>query len=330
MEGSDGDGQDAQASRRRARAYVPLDCKIYTRAALSDARSEKDKLRKAARAWSSENEILVGAFSTPREQGDASFVTTAFCMSCTNCREGNGKTFRFQGAWLEQGQMYRLSICTSGEHKGEPVRRRGKKKPVQVMPTNEERRKVVAAADALQERGLKATASSVSVFLGEDRVAAEATRAILRHRRGRQGGATKLFQESQPEFLTWSERRSDTVKDVLMKPFSYVILILGFFEALEQLGASKICLAADFTHSLELMSFRWGVVSLVLYRCLGGSWRRTPWPLAFVCYAVEASAGYLKVFQAVQSLAGISLTCLPASTLLTLALKTRSLEAYAI
>ena len=138
-----------------------------------------------------------------------------------------------------------------------------------------------------------------------------------------------MFQESQPEFLTWSERRSDTVKDVLMKPFSYVILILGFFEALEQLGASKICLAADFTHSLELMSFRWGVVSLILYRCLGGSWRRTPWPLAFVCYAVEASAGYLKVFQAVQSLAGISLTCLPASTLLTLALKTRNLEAYA-
>ena len=128
--GSDDDGharEPERPGRRPVRVFVNQGSKVYTKAALSIARTQKEQLRAAARAWSAESEILVGTFTTPKEEADGSHVTTAFCMGCEGCRNGECKTLRFEGAWLEGGEMYRLRVAASGDHVGDPIRRAGKR-----------------------------------------------------------------------------------------------------------------------------------------------------------------------------------------------------------
>ena len=263
----------------------------------------KDAIRVAARLWSQQDRKILGQFTTPRLLADRRWRTTAFCFSCSPCREGKGKVYEFLMSKDCASGLFSLFVKAAGECSGDPRPVRKKAPGAASAPiTVQQRDQIIRCAQSLLDDGMKPTVRAVMIrratdHPSEERVPVAAVRNVLRARL--QPSLQQMFNESCADFLAFVSQHQDRQDGKMAfvqvraagNAFWWLATFPRFWQKLQELHglgrAEKIFLSHDYTFNFTVQQFTYGCLALVVYRRLRGRWRLSTWPLVMSCHAVE-------------------------------------------
>ena len=81
---------------------------------------------------------------------------------------------------------------------------------------------------------------------------------------------------------------------------SFAVVLVGVLAFLrdahgqESLGA-YLCGQADHTFNVDALGYVWGAIGVILFRKLGGKWRRSFIPLVYVCFPADTNEAMIWV-----------------------------------
>lgn len=244
---ADGGGQpvDPQVplkKRRRKVTYEQIDsCKLPL-AGLSSTDAGA-RLREVARSWAKRAGERLVDFRSPQRTAEDGLSIVASCGRHCQCKEGQGKLFKFIGSVDEE---YNLVILSGGECSGEPFRARLSQNSHDGQPSVDERQQVLQVTDDLLSRGLQPTPATVATRLTKETssprsISSRALTQILRHRKKMKGLSTSEFADSAARFGDWSATHQDrdngilAVVDMKSGPLQWVAIAPQFWNELHAL-----------------------------------------------------------------------------------------------
>ena len=78
---------------------------------------------------------------------------------------------------------------------------------------------------------------------------------------------------------------------------SWIAFAVPFLEFLQAEQPSEVVCVSDFTFGIEWMKYCWGMICCQFHRKLGGRWRRSVFPLAYLCHPREDKTIYKNAFR---------------------------------
>ena len=256
----------AQQSPRRRRSLSFSFLNRVTVAAENLPASPGLALRQGAQTWASEQQLVLGTWSSPREMPDDSFRVTARCHRHESCYNNEGRLYEFKGTVSDQ--ILQFSVSTHGDCAGEErIARARPSGPLEDQLTKYEIAQVNKAADELLEKGLSASTAAVKIRLRKDKLdlPAQGIRSILKARNQKlANGTTKKFSESESQFEAFVgslDTDKLCVKFMQYTPyFAYVALLMSFFDKMVQMNPERIYICSDFAFKVEVMNYSYGVI----------------------------------------------------------------------